>query len=117
MIATLQPQRRLHLDALAAQVGGIGIAPGPTSPTSTPASRRPTAPRPSTPAWTRSTGLLILSAEMMLRHMGWREAADLVIKAMEAPSATKVTYDFARLMDGATELSCSAFGDAMIARM
>ena len=55
---------------------------------------------------------------MMLRHIGWREAADLVIKAMEAAIGDKqVTYDFARLMDGATELSCSAFGDAMIARM
>jgi isocitrate dehydrogenase len=55
---------------------------------------------------------------MMLRHIGWREAADLVIKSMEAAIGDKqVTYDFARLMDGATELSCSAFGDAMIARM
>jgi isocitrate dehydrogenase len=55
---------------------------------------------------------------MMLRHMGWGEAADLVIKAMEAAIGDKiVTYDFARLMDGATEVSCSAFGDAMIERM
>jgi isocitrate dehydrogenase len=55
---------------------------------------------------------------MMLRHMGWREAADLVIKSMEAAIGDKqVTYDFARLMDGATEVSCSGFGDAMIARM
>jgi len=63
-------------------------------------------------------GSLILSAEMMLRHLGWVEAANLVIKAMEAAIGDKqVTYDFARLMDGAEELSCSAFGDAMIARM
>jgi isocitrate dehydrogenase len=63
-------------------------------------------------------GSLILSAEMMLRHLGWKEAADRVIKAMEAAIADKqVTYDFARLMEGATEVSCSGFGDAMIARM
>ena len=63
-------------------------------------------------------GSLILSAEMMLRHMGWIEAADLIIKSIEAAIGDKVvTYDFARLMDGATEVSCSAFGDAMIARM
>jgi isocitrate dehydrogenase len=55
---------------------------------------------------------------MMLRHLGWIEAADLVIKSMEAAICDKqVTYDFARLMEGANELSCSAFGDAMIARM
>jgi isocitrate dehydrogenase len=55
---------------------------------------------------------------MMLRHMGWTEAADLIISSMEAAIKDKiVTYDFARLMDGATEVSCSAFGDAMIARM
>ena len=63
-------------------------------------------------------GSLILSAEMMLRHLGWIEAADLVIRSMEAAIGDKqVTYDFARLMEGADELSCSAFGDAMIARM
>ena len=63
-------------------------------------------------------GSEILSAEMMLRHMGWTEAADLIISSMKKSIASKkVTYDFARLMDGATEVSCSAFGDAMIARM
>ena len=63
-------------------------------------------------------GSLILSAEMMLRHMGWTEAADLIIKSMEAAIGDKVvTYDFARQMEGAQEVSCSAFGDAMIARM
>ena len=63
-------------------------------------------------------GSLILSAEMMLRHLGWFAAADLIVKSMEAAIADKVvTYDFARLMEGATEVSCSEFGDAMIARM
>jgi isocitrate dehydrogenase len=63
-------------------------------------------------------GSLILSAEMMLRHLGWIEAADLIVTSMEAAIGDKVvTYDFARLMEGATEVSCSAFGDAMIARM
>ena len=63
-------------------------------------------------------GSLILSAEMMLRHLGWLEAADLIIKSMEAAIGDKVvTYDFARLMEGATEVSCSEFGDAMIERM
>ena len=63
-------------------------------------------------------GSLILSAEMMLRHMGWLEAADLIIASMERAIGDKqVTYDFARLMDGANEVSCSEFGRAMIARM
>ena len=63
-------------------------------------------------------GSLILSAEMMLRHMGWLEAADLIIRATEAAiSARTVTYDFARLMTGATQVSCSGFGDAMIGQM
>ena len=63
-------------------------------------------------------GSLILSAEMMLRHLGWKEAADLIISSIEAAIGDKqVTYDFARLMDGATEVSCSAFGQAMIDRM
>jgi isocitrate dehydrogenase len=63
-------------------------------------------------------GSLILSAEMMLRHLGWKEAADLIVSSIEAAIGDKqVTYDFARLMDGATEISCSAFGQAMIERM
>ena len=63
-------------------------------------------------------GSLILSAEMMLRHMGWAEAADLIITSMEKSILDKVvTYDFARLMDGATQVSCSGFGNAMIERM
>ena len=119
VIATTNLNGDYISDALAAQVGGIGIAPGPTFPTSTPASRPPTARRPSTPARTRwNPGSLILSAEMMLRHLGWKEAADLIIKSMEAAIGDKVvTYDFACLMEGATEVSCSEFGDAMIERM
>ena len=63
-------------------------------------------------------GSLILSAEMMLRHMGWKEAADLIIKSTGAAIKSKnVTYDFARLMDGANKVSCSEFGDQMISRM
>lgn len=63
-------------------------------------------------------GSAILSAEMMLRHMGWTEAADLIIRAMEqAIQSKKVTYDFARLMDGATQVSCSGFGKVMIENM
>ena len=63
-------------------------------------------------------GSIILSAEMMLRHMGWLEAADSIITSMQGAIAAKtVTYDFARLMEGATQVSCSAFGDAMIAHM
>ncbi len=63
-------------------------------------------------------GSLILSAEMMLRHMGWREAADLIVQSMEDAISDKVvTYDFARLMPGATEVSCSGFGDAMVAKI
>ena len=63
-------------------------------------------------------GSIILSAEMMLRHIGWNEAADMIIKAMERTVQDKmVTYDFARQMHGATEVTCSGFGNAMIARM
>jgi isocitrate dehydrogenase len=63
-------------------------------------------------------GSLILSAEMMLRHMGWIEAADLIVTSTEKTILDKVvTYDFARLMDGATQVSCSGFGNAMIDRM
>ena len=63
-------------------------------------------------------GSMILSAEMMLRHMGWTEAADLIIASMERSIASRrVTYDFARLLDGATQVSCSGFGDVMIEHM
>ena len=108
-------------DALAAQVGGIGIAPGANTNYDTGVSifeaTHGTAPK-YTGQNKVNPGSLILSAEMMLRHMGWIEAADLIIKGMEGAIAAKtVTYDFERLMDDAILLSCSAFGDAMIAHM
>ncbi|MBI3146291.1 MAG: NADP-dependent isocitrate dehydrogenase [Pseudogulbenkiania sp.] len=106
-------------DALAAQVGGIGIAPGANISDQYACFEATHGTAPKYAGQDKvNPGSLILSAEMMLRHMDWKEAADLVIKSMEAAIADKqVTYDFARLMDGATEVSCSAFGDAMIARM
>jgi len=108
-------------DALAAQVGGIGIAPGANINYDTGIAifeaTHGTAPKYAGQDKV-NPGSLILSAEMMLRHMGWNEAADLVVKGMEgAISAGTVTYDFERLMDGATLLSCSAFGEAMVAHM
>ena len=107
--------------ALAAQVGGIGIAPGANINYDTGISifeaTHGTAPKYAGQNKV-NPGSLILSAEMMLRHMGWTEAADLIVKGMEgAISAQTVTYDFERLMDDATLLSCSAFGDAMISHM
>jgi len=106
-------------DALAAQVGGIGIAPGAniSDDYAVFEATHGTAPKYAGKDYV-NPGSLILSAEMMLRHMGWTEAADLIIHAMEAAIADKVvTYDFARLMEGATEVKCSAFGQAMIDRM
>jgi len=108
-------------DALAAQVGGIGIAPGANINYDTGIAifeaTRGTAPKYAGQDKV-NPGSLILSAEMMLRHMGWREAADLIVKGMEGAISNKtVTYDFERLMDEATLLSCSAFGEAMIAHM
>jgi isocitrate dehydrogenase len=106
-------------DALAAQVGGIGIAPGGnlSDEVALFEATHGTAPK-YTGQDKVNPGSLILSAEMMLRHLGWREAADLVISSMEATILDKVvTYDFARLMEGATEVSTSAFGRAMIERM
>jgi|TARA_B110000240_G_scaffold47210_1_gene53496 isocitrate dehydrogenase len=108
-------------DALAAQVGGIGIAPGANINYDTGISifeaTHGTAPK-YTGQNKVNPGSLILSAEMMLRHMGWDEAADLIVKGMEgAISARTVTYDFERLMDDATLLSCSSFGEALISHM
>ena len=119
VIATLNLNGDYISDALAAQVGGIGIAPGANISDKYACFEATHGTAPKYAGLDKvNPGSLILSAEMMLRHIGWREAADLVIKAMEAAIGDKqVTYDFARLMDGATELSCSAFGDAMIARM
>lgn len=108
-------------DALAAQVGGIGIAPGANINYDTGISifeaTHGTAPK-YTGQNKVNPGSLILSAEMMLRHMGWNEAADLIVRGMEgAISAKTVTYDFERLMDDATLLSCSSFGEAIINHM
>jgi isocitrate dehydrogenase len=108
-------------DALAAQVGGIGIAPGGNINYVTGhavfEATHGTAPKYANQDKV-NPGSVILSGEMMLRHMGWGEAADLVVKGMDgAIAAKKVTYDFARLMDGATELRTSEFADAIIANM
>ena len=121
VIATLNLNGDYLSDALAAQVGGIGIAPGGninyvtghavfeathgTAPTYANLDRV-------------NPGSVILSGEMMLRYLGWNEAADLILKGMDgAIGARKVTYDFARLMPGATEVKCSEFGDAIIAQL
>lgn len=119
VIATLNLNGDYISDALAAQVGGIGIAPGANISDQYAVFEATHGTAPKYAGQDKvNPGSLILSAEMMLRHLGWVEAADLVIKAMErAISDKQVTYDFARLMEGATEISCSAFGDALIARM
>ncbi|THF60631.1 NADP-dependent isocitrate dehydrogenase [Pseudothauera rhizosphaerae] len=119
VIATLNLNGDYVSDALAAQVGGIGIAPGANISDQYACFEATHGTAPKYAGQDKvNPGSLILSAEMMLRHLGWKEAADLVIKGMEAAIADKqVTYDFARLMEGANEISCSAFGDAMIARM
>jgi len=108
-------------DALAAQVGGIGIAPGGNINYITGhavfEATHGTAPKYANLNKV-NPGSVVLSGEMMLRHMGWTEAAELVIKGMDGAIASKrVTYDFARLMDGATELGTAAFGDAIISCM
>ena len=108
-------------DALAAQVGGIGIAPGGNINYVTGhaifEATHGTAPKYANQDKV-NPGSVILSGEMMLRHLGWPEAADLVVKGMDgAISNRQVTYDFARLMQGATQMSCSGFGNAMIERM
>ena len=119
VIATLNLNGDYISDALAAQVGGIGIAPGANISDQYACFEATHGTAPKYAGQDKvNPGSLILSAEMMLRHLGWKEAADLIIKSMEAAITDKVvTYDLARLMDGATEVSCSAFGDAMIARM
>jgi isocitrate dehydrogenase len=119
VIATLNLNGDYISDALAAQVGGIGIAPGANMSDSVAMfeATHGTAPKYAGKDYV-NPGSLILSAEMMLRHMGWIEAADLIISAMEkAIQSKKVTYDFARLMEGATQVSCSGFGDVMIDKM
>ncbi len=119
VVATLNLNGDYLSDALAAQVGGIGIAPGANLSDSVACfeATHGTSPKYAGKDYV-NPGSMILSAEMMLRHMGWCEAADLIISAMENAVASKrVTYDFARLMDGATQVSCSGFGQEMIDQM
>jgi isocitrate dehydrogenase len=121
VIATLNLNGDYLSDALAAQVGGIGIAPGGNVNYATGhavfEATHGTAPKYANLDKV-NPGSVVLSGEMMLRYMGWTEAADLVVKGMDgAISARTVTYDFARLMEGAREVKCSEFGDAVIAHM
>ena len=119
VIATLNLNGDYVSDALASQVGGIGIAPGANLSDTVAMfeATHGTAPKYAGKDYV-NPGSEILSAEMMLRHMGWTEAADLIISSMEKSIASKkVTYDFARLMDGATQVSCSGFGQVMIDHM
>ncbi len=119
VIATLNLNGDYVSDALAAQVGGIGIAPGANLSDSVAMfeATHGTAPKYAGKDYV-NPGSEILSAEMMLRHMGWTEAADLIISSMEKSILSKhVTYDFARLLEGATQVSCSGFGQVMIDHM
>ncbi|MBK7744574.1 MAG: NADP-dependent isocitrate dehydrogenase [Betaproteobacteria bacterium] len=119
VIATLNLNGDYISDALAAEVGGIGIAPGANLSDSVAMfeATHGTAPKYAGKDYV-NPGSEILSAEMMLVHMGWKEAAALIISSLEKAIADKVvTYDFARLMPGATQVSCSGFGQAMIERM
>lgn len=121
VIATMNLNGDYISDALAAQVGGIGIAPGGNinyeNGYAVFEATHGTAPK-YTGLDKVNPGSVILSGELMLRYMGWTEAADLIVKGMEAAIAEKiVTYDFARLMDGATEVKTSEFGTAIIERM
>jgi isocitrate dehydrogenase len=121
IIATLNLNGDYLSDALAAQVGGIGIAPGGNINYMTGhavfEATHGTAPKYANLDKV-NPGSVILSGEMMLRYLGWREAADLVIKGLNGAIGSKtVTYDFARLMEGAKEVKCSEFGDAIIAKM
>ncbi|MGD0337980.1 MAG: NADP-dependent isocitrate dehydrogenase [Bacteroidota bacterium] len=121
VISTLNLNGDYISDALAAQVGGIGMAPGANINYETGhaifEATHGTAPK-YTGLDKVNPGSLILSGELMLRHLGWTEAADLVIKGLEKSIAAKtVTYDLARLMEGAKEIKCSEFGDAIAANM
>ena len=119
VIATLNLNGDYISDALAAQVGGIGIAPGANMSDSVACfeATHGTAPKYAGKDYV-NPGSEILSAEMMLRHLGWKEAADLIIQSMERAILSKrVTYDFARLMEGAEQVSCSGFGQVMIDNM
>jgi isocitrate dehydrogenase len=121
VIATLNLNGDYLSDALAAQVGGIGIAPGGNINYVTGhaifEATHGTAPKYANQDKV-NPGSVVLSGEMMLRYLGWTEAADLIIKGLNGAIASKrVTYDFARLMDNATEIRCSEFGDSIIANM
>jgi isocitrate dehydrogenase len=119
VIATLNLNGDYISDALAAQVGGIGIAPGANLSDTVAMfeATHGTAPKYAGKDMV-NPGSIILSAEMMLRHLGWSEAADRILKGMDgAIRAKTVTYDFARLMKGAKQVSCSAFGEVMIRHM
>jgi len=121
VIATLNLNGDYLSDALAAQVGGIGIAPGGNINYITGhavfEATHGTAPKYANQDKVNS-GSVILSGEMMFRYMGWTEAADLILKGLNGAIASKrVTYDFARLMDGATEIKCSEFGTNVIEHM
>ncbi len=119
VVATLNLNGDYISDALAAQVGGIGIAPGANLSDSIALFEATHGTAPKYAGQDKvNPGSLILSAEMMLRHMGWNEAADLIINGMNgAIQAQTVTYDFERQMDGATLVSCSDFGKAIISHM
>mgnify|MGYP001823022884 FL=1 len=121
VIATMNLNGDYISDALAAQVGGIGIAPGGNinyeNGYAVFEATHGTAPKYAGLDKV-NPGSVILSGELMLRYMGWTEAADLIVKGMEAAIGEKiVTYDFARLMDGATEVKTSEFGSAILDRM
>ena len=119
VIATLNLNGDYISDALAAQVGGIGIAPGANLSDTVAMFEATHGTAPKYAGLDKvNPSSLVLSAEMMLRHMGWVEAADLINKGTAgAISSGRVTYDFARLVEGAEELSCSEFGDNVIAHM
>ena len=119
VVATLNLNGDYLSDALAAQVGGIGIAPGANLSDTVALFEATHGTAPKYAGQDKvNPGSLILSAEMMLRHLGWNEAADLIIDGMNgAIQAKTVTYDFERLMEGATLVSCSAFGEAVISHM
>ena len=119
VIATTNLNGDYLSDALAAQVGGIGIAPGANIGDAVAVFEATHGTAPKYAGQDKvNPGSLILSAEMMLRHLGWRKAADRIVQGMESAIGEKtVTYDFERLMTGATLVKCSAFGDAMIGHM
>ena len=119
VIATLNLNGDYMSDALAAQVGGIGIAPGANIGDTCAIFEATHGTAPKYTGMDKvNPGSIILSAEMMLRHMRWNEAADLIVKGMEgAIKGKRVTYDFARLMEGATEVKCSEFATEIISHM